>query len=219
MINGTSSEPSTWAMMILGFCRVDFSAYRQKRNGAAYKQPLFISRVAALATSMILMAWGGSKAQTTQNVDMTTLTPAYLSNSTGYVSGELGPGYSHSATTNQLIITGTNLPVQSNSFAVLPGSITGDFTATVQSFVTNMGGTNFSSNTPLGYTEVGTYSSGGIVSTNFNYGASGSQIVINGPSASSQIVTEQLSRMGDTLTGSVTVGGRQTQIFSVFGFP
>jgi hypothetical protein len=150
---------------------------------------------------------------------MTTLTPAYLSNSTGYVSGELGPGYSHSATTNQLIITGTNLPVQSNSFAVLPGSITGDFTATVQSFVTNMGGTNFSSNTPLGYTEVGTYSSGGIVSTNFNYGASGSQIVINGPSASPQIVTEQLSRMGDTLTGSVTVGGRQTQIFSVFGLP
>jgi hypothetical protein len=61
MINGTSSEPSTWAMMILGFCRVDFSAYRQKRNGAAYKQPLFISRVAALATSMILMAWGDQK--------------------------------------------------------------------------------------------------------------------------------------------------------------
>ena len=116
MINGTSSEPSTWAMMILGFCRVDFSAYRQKRNGAAYKQPLFISRVAALATSMILMAWGGSKAQTTQNVDMTTLTPAYLSNSTGYVSGELGPGYSHSATTTAWLYRSGYLFFRRNCF-------------------------------------------------------------------------------------------------------
>jgi hypothetical protein len=61
---------------------------------------------------------------------MTTLTPAYLSNTAGYVNGEIGPGYSQNATTNQLIITGTNLPVQSNSFAILPVPITGDFTAT-----------------------------------------------------------------------------------------
>jgi hypothetical protein len=28
-------EPSTWAMMILGFCGVGFMAYRRKKNGAA----------------------------------------------------------------------------------------------------------------------------------------------------------------------------------------
>jgi hypothetical protein len=28
-------EPSTWAMMILGFCAVGFTAYRRKRNGLA----------------------------------------------------------------------------------------------------------------------------------------------------------------------------------------
>jgi hypothetical protein len=171
---------------------------------------------AFFAASMILMTWGGSKAQTPTPIDMTTLTPAYLSNSTGYVNGEIGPGYSQNATTNQLTITGTNLPVQSNSFAFDPASISGDFTATVQSSVTNTGGTNFGASTPLGYAEVGTYSAGGVLSTNFNYGPSnGSQIVINGPSVSPHQLTEQLSRMGDTLTGWVTVGSTQTQIFSV----
>jgi hypothetical protein len=35
--NGVSAvpEPSTWAMMILGFCGVGFMAYRRKQNGAA----------------------------------------------------------------------------------------------------------------------------------------------------------------------------------------
>nr|WP_283807286.1 PEPxxWA-CTERM sorting domain-containing protein [Bradyrhizobium lablabi] len=28
-------EPSTWAMMILGFAGVGFMAYRRKRNGSA----------------------------------------------------------------------------------------------------------------------------------------------------------------------------------------
>jgi hypothetical protein len=28
-------EPSTWAMMILGFCGLGFMAYRRKQNGAA----------------------------------------------------------------------------------------------------------------------------------------------------------------------------------------
>jgi hypothetical protein len=28
-------EPSTWAMMILGFCGVGFMAYRRKQNGSA----------------------------------------------------------------------------------------------------------------------------------------------------------------------------------------
>jgi hypothetical protein len=173
---------------------------------------------AALAVSMILVTSGGSKAQTTSVIDMTTLTPAYLSNNTGYVNGQIGPGYSQSATTNQLIITGTNLPVLSNSFAVVPGLIMGDFTATVQSVVTNTAGTNFSSNTLLGYAEVGTSSAGGVVSTNFNYGASsGGQVVINGPSGAPQQVTEQLSRMGNVLTGSVTINGQQTQIFNLVG--
>jgi hypothetical protein len=95
--------------------------------------------------------------------------------------------------------------------------VTGDFTATVQSFITSGGGTNFSSSTAGGYTEVGTYSAGGVVSTNFNYGFSGSQIVINGPSFSSQELTEKLSRSGDVLTGSVEGDGEWTQIFSVSG--
>ena len=172
---------------------------------------------AVLAASLILVTWGESKAQTTNVIDMTTLTPAYLSNNTGFVNGETGPGFSQSATTNQLIITGTNLPVQSNSFAILPGLITGDFTATVQSVLTNTAGTNFSSNTLLGFAELGTFSSGGVVSTNFNFGASGGQTTINGPSGPSQQVTEQLSRMGNTLTGSVTLNGQQTQIFNLVG--
>jgi hypothetical protein len=29
-------EPSTWAMMILGFCGLGFMAYRRKQNGAAF---------------------------------------------------------------------------------------------------------------------------------------------------------------------------------------
>lgn len=29
-------EPSTWAMMILGFCGIGFMAYRQKKNGASF---------------------------------------------------------------------------------------------------------------------------------------------------------------------------------------
>jgi hypothetical protein len=151
-------------------------------------------------------------------IDMTTLTPAYLSNTTGFVNGEIGPGYSQNATTNQLIITGNNLPVQSNSFAILPVPITGDFTATLQSVVTNTAGTNFAANTSAGFAEVGTFTSGGVLSTNFNYGSpSGAQVVINGPSVSPQVVTEQLSRMGNTLTGAVTVNGQQTQIFNLVG--
>ena len=55
---------------------------------------------AALAASVIISATTGSEAQTTQSIDMTTLTPAYLSNGTGFVSGEIGPGYSQAATTN-----------------------------------------------------------------------------------------------------------------------
>jgi len=30
-------EPSTWAMMILGFCGVGFMAYRRKQNGSAFR--------------------------------------------------------------------------------------------------------------------------------------------------------------------------------------
>jgi PEP-CTERM motif-containing protein/von Hippel-Lindau disease tumor suppressor protein len=30
-------EPSTWAMMILGFCGVGFMAYRRKQNGPALR--------------------------------------------------------------------------------------------------------------------------------------------------------------------------------------
>jgi hypothetical protein len=30
-------EPSTWAMMILGFCGVGFMAYRRKQNGASFR--------------------------------------------------------------------------------------------------------------------------------------------------------------------------------------
>ena len=115
----------------------------------------------SFAASVILLAPSGSKAQTTQSIDMTTLIRAYLSNSTGYVNGEIGPGYSQHATTNQLKITGSDLSVELNSFAVSPTAITGDFTATVQSSVTNLGGTNFLSDTAGGYTELGTYSSAG----------------------------------------------------------
>jgi hypothetical protein len=148
----------------------------------------------SFAASVILLAASGSEAQTTQSIDMTTLNPAYLSNSTGYVNAEIGPGYSQHATTNQLKITGSDLSVESNSFAVSPTAITGDFTATVQSFVTNLGGTNFLLDTPGGYTELGTYSSGGLLSTNFNYGFSGTQVTIDGPTAAPQQITEQLSR-------------------------
>ena len=171
----------------------------------------------SFAASVILLAPSGSKAQTTQSIDMTTLNPAYLSNSTGYVNGEIGPGYSQHATTNQLKITGSDLSVESNSFAVSPTAITGDFTATVQSSVTNLGGTNFLSDTAGGYTELGTYSSGGVLSTNFNYGFSGTQVTIDGPTAAPQQITEQLSRSGDVMTGSVEIGGQWTQIFSVSG--
>jgi hypothetical protein len=34
---GTVPEPSTWAMMILGFCGIGFMAYRRKQNGAAFR--------------------------------------------------------------------------------------------------------------------------------------------------------------------------------------
>jgi hypothetical protein len=30
-------EPSTWAMMILGFCGLGFMAYRKKQNGPAFR--------------------------------------------------------------------------------------------------------------------------------------------------------------------------------------
>ena len=32
---GTVPEPSTWAMMIFGFCGLGFMAYRRKRSGSA----------------------------------------------------------------------------------------------------------------------------------------------------------------------------------------
>jgi hypothetical protein len=35
-ISGGVPEPSTWAMMILGFCGLGFMAYRRKCNGAAF---------------------------------------------------------------------------------------------------------------------------------------------------------------------------------------
>jgi choice-of-anchor C domain-containing protein len=34
---GAVPEPSTWAMMILGFCGLGFMAYRRKQNGAALR--------------------------------------------------------------------------------------------------------------------------------------------------------------------------------------
>jgi hypothetical protein len=34
-LTGAVPEPSTWAMMILGFCGLGFMAYRKKRNGPA----------------------------------------------------------------------------------------------------------------------------------------------------------------------------------------
>jgi Protein of unknown function (DUF642)/PEP-CTERM motif len=36
-ITSAVPEPSTWAMMILGFCGVGFMAYRRKQNGAALR--------------------------------------------------------------------------------------------------------------------------------------------------------------------------------------
>jgi hypothetical protein len=36
-ITAAVPEPSTWAMMILGFCGVGFLAYRRKQNGAALR--------------------------------------------------------------------------------------------------------------------------------------------------------------------------------------
>jgi len=30
-------EPTTWAMMILGFCGIGFMAYRRKQNGPAFR--------------------------------------------------------------------------------------------------------------------------------------------------------------------------------------
>jgi PEP-CTERM motif len=35
VITAAVPEPSTWAMMILGFCGIGFMAYRRKQNGAA----------------------------------------------------------------------------------------------------------------------------------------------------------------------------------------
>jgi hypothetical protein len=35
-IASTVPEPSTWAMMIPGFCGLSFMAYRRKRSGAAF---------------------------------------------------------------------------------------------------------------------------------------------------------------------------------------
>jgi hypothetical protein len=34
---GSVPEPSTWAMMILGFAGVGFMAYRRKQNGPAFR--------------------------------------------------------------------------------------------------------------------------------------------------------------------------------------
>jgi hypothetical protein len=36
-LTGGVPEPSTWAMLILGFCGVGFIAYRQKRHGQAFR--------------------------------------------------------------------------------------------------------------------------------------------------------------------------------------
>jgi PEP-CTERM motif len=36
-IAGAVPEPSTWAMMILGFCGVGFMAYRRKSGGPAFR--------------------------------------------------------------------------------------------------------------------------------------------------------------------------------------
>lgn len=34
---GAVPEPSTWAMMILGFCGLGFMAYRKKQSGSAFR--------------------------------------------------------------------------------------------------------------------------------------------------------------------------------------
>jgi hypothetical protein len=34
-VNGAVPEPSTWAMMILGFACVGFMAHRKRKNGSA----------------------------------------------------------------------------------------------------------------------------------------------------------------------------------------
>jgi hypothetical protein len=36
-LTGAVPEPSTWAMMILGFCGIGFMAYRRKPNGASFR--------------------------------------------------------------------------------------------------------------------------------------------------------------------------------------
>ena len=116
-----------------------------------------------------------------------------------------------------MTITASDLPTQSNSLASSPTPFMGDFTATVQ-FSSNGQGSNFGSNTPGGYEEVGTFLNGnGSLSTNFNYGLSGPQIAINGPTVAPQELTEQLTRSGDVVTGSVEANGQWTRIFSIFG--
>ena len=146
-------------------------------------------------------------------IDFTILTPAY-NNTTGYFPGQQAPGFIYSATPDQLIITGpANLPDNGlAAYANLPNPVTGDFSATVQTTVTNTGGIGYYSSSSTAFAGMGYGLFGGNDYVYSNYGLL-SQGNVSSPSVSfpAQTVTEKLSRSGDVFTASIESDGQWTQ--------
>jgi hypothetical protein len=198
-----SSLPQTVRRNIPGSSR----GARERR--LAPKRSLCAAALAALVP--ICLAGVGAKAD---QIDLTTLSPLYVSGLNEYVSGVL-PGFIQTASANLLTITGgPNLASSLSTHNGLYLPVTGDFTAPVTSTVSEYAGGGFYADFNKGYAGIG-YSSN-VVYVNYGFGL-GNVAPLNQPASLSEIAV-QLSRSGANLdlAASIDGGGFQT-LYSLTG--
>jgi hypothetical protein len=150
-----------------------------------------------------------------QPIDMTTLSPLYLTADGTWASG-VAPTYSQSATASSLTIVGQpNQPNwvgthNSTDFPVL----TGDFTASVSIDVTHGAGGFFNPTTATGYYGVAfLYGSGAWG----NYGVGFGDVDTATIPSLSTTMDFTLSRSGDTFTAYASFGGPYVNVYTLTG--
>jgi PEP-CTERM motif-containing protein len=144
----------------------------------------------------------GEGANAAEQIDLTTLSPLYVSGLNMYVH-EILPGFTQTSSPNLLSITGeANLTSSLSTHNTLYLPVTGDFTATVTSTVTANAGGGVFADFNAGYAGIGYNSYGAYV--NYGFGL-GNVDPLNLPASVSDI-TIQLSRLGANLTLAASIG-------------
>jgi hypothetical protein len=188
----------------------DASNARRKRCKKRLAPGLGLGAVALAALTPIVLA-SGAKADP---IDMTTLPPFYEPEPDVFVPGPV-PGFSVTATANLLTVTGEkNLPATSGlttfngPFPAFPQTITGDFSATVTSTVSQYAVGGLSAGFGASFAAIN-FDSGRLYTQGGLDGSAG--VIFTHQSTPISAITVQITRSGADLNFNAAIGGDPLQ--------